>query len=446
MPDVLVIGAGLGGLECGHILARNGFRVTVLERQARPGGALQGFRRGRYSFDTGLHYVGGLGPGESLEWLMRYHGLLDLPWRRLDCSEEVIVDGRSWTVPSGYGNFVPGMARQFPGQEKALSAYLAALQEVASGIRDLRADHGPLLRRSAAAFLEETIPDPLLRKVLGGRTLRMDMDLETLPFYVYAQISASFLQSAWRLEGESMQIPERLCERIQALGGRILTGKEAVRIDSGRVTTQDGEIFEADHIISDLPASVTAALVPAIRPVYARRLARLPETYGVFSVHIALKPGMLPYVGHSISFEDGMLLHMRVPSDGWAETVELLLPVRQWPSRRGAEYTAWKKTLADRCILRAAQRLPALPDAIEAVYTSSPLTWQSYTGSASAFGIRKDFRCPEQTFLSPRTPVPGLYLTGQNLNLHGVLGVSMTALHTCAQILGFDKIEEEFGL
>ena len=276
MPDVLVIGAGLGGLECGHILARNGFRVTVLEKQAGPGGALQGFHRGRYSFDTGLHYVGGLGPGESLEWLMRFHGLLDLPWRRLDCSEEVIVDGRSWTVPSGYAAFVPGMAEQFPGQEKALSAYLAALQEVASGIRDLRADHGPLLRRSAAAFLEETIPDPLLRKVLGGRTLRMDMDLETLPFYVYAQISASFLQSAWRLEGESMQIPERLCERIRALGGRILTGKEAVRIDSGRVTTQDGEIFEANHIISDLPPSVTAALVPAIRPVYARRLARLP--------------------------------------------------------------------------------------------------------------------------------------------------------------------------
>ena len=102
-----------------------------------------------------LHYVGGLGPGESLEWLMRYHGLLDLPWRRLDCSEEVIVDGRSWTVPSGYAAFVPGMAEQFPGQEKALSAYLAALQEVASGIRDLRADHGPLLRRSAAAFLED---------------------------------------------------------------------------------------------------------------------------------------------------------------------------------------------------------------------------------------------------------------------------------------------------
>ena len=124
----------------------------------------------------------------------------------------------------------------------------------------------------------------------------------------------------------------------------------------------------------------------------------------------------------------------------------MLLPVREWPSRRGSDYTVWKKELAQQCILQAARRLPALPDAIEAVYTSSPLTWQAYTGSASAFGIRKDFHSPELTFLSPRTPVPGLYLTGQNVNLHGVLGVSMTALHTCAQILGYDKIEEDFGL
>ena len=446
MPDVLVIGAGLGGLECGHILARNGFRVTILEKQARPGGALQGFRRQGYNFDTGLHYVGGLGPGESLEWLMRYHGLLDLPWKRLDCSEEVIVDGRSWTVPSGYAAFVPGMARQFPGSEAALEAYLSTLQTIAAGIRDLRADHGQWLHRSAAAFLAETLPDPTLRRVLGGPSLRLDMDPATLPLYVYAQVTASFLQSAWRLEGESSQIPDRLCTQIRALGGRILTGKEAVKIESGRVTTQDGEIFEADHIISDLPPSATATLVPGIRPVYVRRLGRLPESYGVFSVHIALKPGMLRYVNHSITFQDGMLVHMRVPAGEWAQTVELLLPIRDWPLQRDLAYRTWKAELAEHCIRQASQRLDGLREAIDAVYTSSPLTWKSYTGAASAFGIRKDFRRPEETFLSPRTPVEGLYLTGQNLNIHGVLGVSMTALHTCAQILGYDKIIEDFGL
>ena len=42
---VAIIGSGPGGLECGCILARKGFRVIVLEKAKVPGGALQTFTR-----------------------------------------------------------------------------------------------------------------------------------------------------------------------------------------------------------------------------------------------------------------------------------------------------------------------------------------------------------------------------------------------------------------
>ena len=45
----------------------------------------------------------------------------------------------------------------------------------------------------------------------------------------------------------------------------------------------------------------------------------------------------------------------------------------------------------------------------------------------------------------PITPLPGLYLTGQNLGLHGVLGVSYTAVRTCSVILGAEKINQMFN-
>ena len=57
-------------------------------------------------------------------------------------------------------------------------------------------------------------------------------------------------------------------------------------------------------------------------------------------------------------------------------------------------------------------------------------------------GIRKDYNNPMFTVLTPRTPIPNLLQTGQNLNLHGILGVSMTSFFTCAEILGMDKIVE----
>ena len=53
--DVVIIGSGLGGLVCGSLLAREGKKVLVLERQAQPGGCMQSYWRDGLSFDTGFH-------------------------------------------------------------------------------------------------------------------------------------------------------------------------------------------------------------------------------------------------------------------------------------------------------------------------------------------------------------------------------------------------------
>ena len=73
---------------------------------------------------------------------------------------------------------------------------------------------------------------------------------------------------------------------------------------------------------------------------------------------------------------------------------------------------------------------------IEKTFTSTPLTWRDYTLSplGSAFGIRKDYRQPLLTMLSPKTPIPNLFLTGQSLVLHGLEGVTKTAFNTLDEI------------
>jgi all-trans-retinol 13,14-reductase len=50
------------------------------------------------------------------------------------------------------------------------------------------------------------------------------------------------------------------------------------------------------------------------------------------------------------------------------------------------------------------------------------------------------------TIISASTPIENLLLTGQNLNLHGVLGTSMTSLFTTAKMLGKEKIKQEINL
>ena len=64
--DVIIAGSGLGGLVCGYILAKNGYHVSIFEKNQQIGGCLQTFVRKGVKFDTGMHYIGSLDEGQQL--------------------------------------------------------------------------------------------------------------------------------------------------------------------------------------------------------------------------------------------------------------------------------------------------------------------------------------------------------------------------------------------
>ncbi len=460
-PSVVVIGCGLGGLECGLILAREGFRVTILEKASQPGGCLQSFRRGGLTFDTGFHYVGGLGEGESLHPLFDYFNLLDLPWRRLDpeCVDEVIIGERSYPIPSGHERFVSRLGGIFPDQKDALAGYSSFLRSVGEHIFDSfsASPMNPLFSRSASEYLSATFSDPVLRKVLEGPFMRMET-LPSLPLYVFAQINESFLQSAWRIDGGGERIVRRLISEIESLGGSVRCGAEvtSIAVRDGEVSSvevNNSELLTPDLVVSDAHPAVTLALVKdpsALRRVYRSRVSSLENTGGVFTANIVLKQGALDYLDRNLFLsplpeEDrtegrSVLVHFYpVPSGSKATHLDLISPM-PFISRDDPGYEFAKAAKLSSCLDVVSSRLPSIRDSIDKVFTSAPATYSRYTGSpsGSAFGGSKDFRSPDTTVLSPRTPIANLFLTGQSLNLHGVLGVSMTSVLTCKEILHKD--------
>ncbi len=486
---VVIIGAGLGGLECGYILAKNGMQVTVLEHDRVVGGCLQSFRRGNTLFDTGFHYIGGLEEGQSLYGLFKYFNLLDLPWHKLDedCFDEVIIGNSSFSFANGHDRFCETLTRAFPQEKEGLRLYTQMLKNVGEHLPDTflpngagckQADNyftGSLFATSAYDFLCDTIHDPLLRKVLSGTSLKMELDRDTLPLYVFAQINNSYIESAWRIEGGGQQMLDCLAEQIHGFGGEVRTNATVTSIiDYGGkavgVRVNKDEFIEADYVIAaQHPQAVMQLLAdsPTIRKVYRRRIASLQNSFGMFTANIQLKSGTNPYENRNIYIHkaDADLWNVRGQS---AESVlvnfyhnedalDLLTPLRwetvaQWSmmpqGRRGQDYVEYKEQKTEECLQLIEQRLPYLRGAIEKVYTSTPLSYQNYTLTyhGAAFGIKKDYRSPLTTILSPRTPLENLYLTGQNLNLHGVLGVSMTSVLTCAELLGMDTLAEQLDV
>ena len=481
--SVIIIGAGLGGLECGYILAKNGMKVTVLEREAQVGGCLQTFRRGSALFDTGFHYVGALDEGESLHTLFSYFDLMNLPWKKLDedCFDEVVIGENAFAFANKHQRFYERMSSCFPKERDGLKKYVDFLKRVGDHIFDSFNRQNDdtftnsLFARSAYEFLNETIQDPLLRKVLSGTSLKMELNAPTLPLYTFAQINDSFIRSAWRLRGGGMQIAEKLVESIQAMGGEVNTRATVTSIkeEDGKVvgiTVNNEDYMEADWFISSVHPAYTVSLVgesKKIHRIYRNRITNLDNTFGMFTANIRLKPGILPYLNKNIYVHrsdadlwkvntmktESVLVNYSVPEEhsSTAVNIDLLSPmswneVKKWANypvgRRGDDYVAYKEAKAEECIRLVEKRLPYLRGAIDKIFTSSPLSYHSYIASAEgcAYGIRKDYNNPMFTVLTPRTPIPNLLQTGQSLNFHGILGVSMTSFFTCAEILGMETI------
>ena len=483
--DVIIIGSGLGGLLCAGILARAGLDVLVLEQGAQPGGCMQTYRRQGLDFDTGFHYVGGLDEGTPMHAVFCHLGLMRLPWQRMDrLFDRVTIGGQTFAFAQGYDDFVQTLAADFPHERAALQQYARLLKQASAHEADLLDPAGAadpsfterLMETNARQYLQSLFRDPLLIDVLSGTALKMELRRESLPLFTFVHGHSSYLESSWRLKGGASQLAGTLVRGIRAQGGEVLCKAQVAGLSGhdGKVSLArcaDGTCHEAEFFISSLHPAATCALAgqsQPMRPAYRRRMAALENTCGMFTASLVLKPQTVEYFNHNhyvyarpdvwaLPQKDGhvggVLASCRVPEDGspHVRQIDLLTPMTweqclPWQDtragHRGDSYLALKARLADECIALAEQAVPGLRDSVEHLYTSTPLTYRDYTGTpqGSAYGTRKDCGNPLGTLLPVRTPIPNLLLTGQSLMLHGVHGVTMTALSTCAELIGKERI------
>ena len=478
--DVVIIGSGLGGLLCGSLLAREGKRVLVLERQAQPGGCMQSYQRDGFSFDTGLHYIGGLAEGQPLHRVFSHLGLMQLPWVRLDADgfDRVTIGHQTFPLAEGYDRFADTLGEYFPQEREALRKYVELMRHLPS-----MEEIGIV---SAYDWLKSLFRDPLLINVLSGPALKMELRPESLPLFTFAHGMSSYIGSSWRLRGSGHLIVNALVDDINRLGGKVVCHAEVNKLveQDGRIAAAQcskGNVYEGDVFISDVHPQVTfnwLADSKLIKATFRRRINAMENSFGMFTVSLVLKDGILPYFNHNkyvykkpnvwTFYErlqagasagmdtdniDGVMVSCRVPESGsYARQIDLMTPMpwnlcQPWADttvgRRGETYDMLKSHLADECVRLAERVIPGLHDMVERRYTSTPLTYRDYTLTpcGSAYGVRKDYRSLLLTTLSPRTPVPNLLLTGQNLILHGVEGVTRTALMTCGELLGKDYLQ-----
>lgn len=482
--DVLIIGSGLGGLQCAYILSREGYNVCVLEKNRVLGGCLQTFSRCGTVFDTGMHYIGGMDEGQILNRLFNYFDLNSrLKLKRLDEDGYDIIryDGKDYKMAMGYDRFAETMIEQFPGEKKAVQLYVAKLKEIRDSVdlynlENISSSNTNYLKYyglSIADFLDSITTNETLKNVLAGMAPLYGGMKEKSPLYIPMVIHSSYLEGAYRFINGGSQLSDFLAESIKAFGGTIIKKAEVTRIfyDNGMVTSLEinhSERMEANHFISDIHPKSLMRLMDehAFKPAYRHRVNSIGETYGMFSIYLSMKENSFRYINRNYFcyhvkdlwndfhytediWPGGYMVHFSPVSDNMEYTDAIIVnTIMRWEEvlpwenttveNRGEEYRAFKQRKAERVLADLEMDFPGINKAIKFIYTSSPLTYRDYTGTweGSVYGIQKDYNSPMKTLILPRTHLKNLLLTGQNTNVHGVVGVTIGSFLTCSELLG----------
>lgn len=494
--DILVIGSGLGGLVSALILAKEGLKVCVLEKNNQYGGNLQTFSRDKLIFDTGVHYLGGLSEGQNLHQFFSYLEIMDdLEIQKMDEDgyDKITFadDENEYPHAQGYRNFIKQLSAFFPDEKENLENYCEEVQRICSFFpryhvigQDNYSEE--ILHLNTRRFIESITSNEKLQAVLLGSNFLYAGDSENTPFYVHALTVNSYIQSAYKCVKGGSQISKLLIKKLRQYGADVYKHSEVSEFIFNNdntltaVKTKDGKEYTAKQFISNIEIRTTIRLIgeKRLKKSFLNRILSWQPVSSCFSVYLVLKPQSVPNFNYNIyhySSEESVWKAYRYQRDSWPSTYMLsstpsthdpvfaesltaisymdFEEVKDWENtfntvtdhnRRDELYEKFKHEKAEKMITALEKKIPDVRNSIESIYTSSPLSYRDYIGSyqGNMYGYIKSSENPLKTMMSPRTKIENLFLTGQSVNMHGILGCTIGAFNTCAEILGKELMDE----
>jgi all-trans-retinol 13,14-reductase len=480
--DVVIIGSGLGGLLCGNILSKEGYNVCILEKNNKLGGSLQTFGRKACIFNTGLHYTESLDEGQILHQYFRYFGLHNkLKLRRLDEDGFDIIsfnDG-TYKLAMGFKNYRETLSGYFPKEKSGIMKYLEKIRNICSSISLYNLSDKPFnifecdsLGIGAADFIQSVISDYRLQNVIAGNNLMYAGHKEKTPLLIHALINNSFIESAWRVVDGSHLMINILAETVTNNGGSIFKNAKAGKLltENGSIKSVEltnGEKIEGKYFISNTHPEQLLSMLNNVKvsSAFSYQISNLEDTIGIFTLYLVFKKNSFPYLNYNFYHNNqdnvwvvgnydrakwpqmyALMSTATSKSDYYAESASVLTYMKYdelepWKNtftgNRGDDYLQFKNDRCEMLLNAMEKQFPGIRSCVDSYYSSTPLTWRDYTGtrSGSAYGVLKDYNKPMESVILPRTKIPNLLLTGQNTNVHGILGVTISSVITCGEIL-----------
>ena len=464
---VVVIGAGLGGLCCGTLLARQGFPVTVLEQHGIPGGYATSFERagGKFNFDVSLHRLVLSSDTARVLCELGIANKLDLV--KISNSARIITSDDDRRVPTSPVQALDYLLRKYPEEKEGIHGYLqecrAVLEELAAlktkgGSGDLPTRYPRLWNirdKTLAAFVDGFVRDPRLKEALTLGWESYGLPPSRLSAFLYVVANASKLDGQFYVKNRSQDLSDALAESIEKAGGRVVcdTMVERITLKNQAVTgveTAEGGPLPAKVIVSNASALTTFdRMLPArtLPASYLQKVKGFKPSVSTFIIWLGLnrdvrrtikEPRIILTSGRggeadfvsclageveklplSVVIYDNYYQGYSHPGTSTltAATMSGYQPWRRFETDyragRKAAYHAEKQRWADVLVRKLEEKaIPGLSEMVEVREAATPLTNWRYTRNpeGAIYGFEQSVENSFMTRLKNRTPVKGLYL------------------------------------
>jgi all-trans-retinol 13,14-reductase len=347
---------------------------------------------------------------------------------------------------------------------------------------------GPF-RRLTWDVLSDLTSDRDLIATLCGQWGDMGMPPKRSPFMAHAMIARHYLYGGYYPVGGSWRIAETIIPKIQASGGEVFTYAkvETILVEDGKVTgveMKDGHRIECACVISSAGVDNTFNhLLPndvVEHSGYRRRMQNVQPSVAHLGVYIGLQgtaeelglPRTNFWIYPSNDYDaalDGFLadkdaefpiVYVSFPSakdpdyenrHPGTSTIEIVAPApyewfEKWREetwgKRGDDYEAFKQALGERLLEHLYAKLPQLRGKVDYYEVSTPLSTNWFGGyqRGELYGLAHTRERLNQDWLRPKTNIPGLWLTGQDVLTCGVTGAMMAGLVTTMSLVGARKM------
>lgn len=465
--DVVVIGAGNGGLTAAASLAKSGYKILLLERHNIPGGCATTFCRGRFEFEVALHQLSGFGQADNPGPLRGFLSQFGIPERcefvDMENLYRLILPGKlDITLPANREGTIKALVERFPNDKEGIEGFMDLMYRTFAeyaavfyqGDPEASPEKYPIMTKytlkPTEEVMEEFFKDPLLKAALGIYWGYSGVPLSKLPFIDYTSLYFSYIN--WKpayVKNGSQAMSNALLEYILEKGGEVRFNCEVKKIlvEDGKVVgveTEQGDVIYAKAVVSN--ASSIDTYVELIGEEHVpeeqfKILAGQTISTSSLSVFIGLdcepqEVGIYDTTNFIISDadtdkqfagmrrldtrDDYLLLscynfddpNASPPGTSHISIVDIKYAI-PWLTLSPSEYHKAKFEAAEGILQRIEEVFPGFRSHIEEIEVGTPLTHMRYvnTPGGAIYGFDQ-YAKNSNFFLSPNAPIKGLALAG----------------------------------